>query len=145
MSIARLPSRLGTWGLLAASAVAVSAHAMDLTVTIEGKDLGKGVVQAALYRGAEGWLKDKPVRGETVRAGADGRAVVVFRGLEPGRYGMSAFHDENADGKLDTYPLGIPREAYGFSRDARGLFGPPSFDASAVDLQKDTAIAVQVK
>ncbi|MFE8646575.1 DUF2141 domain-containing protein [Sphingomonas sp. NCPPB 2930] len=145
MSIARLPSRLGTWGLLAASAAAVSAHAMDLTVTIEGKDLGKGVVQTALYRGAEGWLKDKPVRGETVRAGADGRAVVVFRGLEPGRYGLSAFHDENADGKLDTYPLGIPREAYGFSRDARGLFGPPSFDASAIDLQKDTAITVQVK
>ncbi|MCS4509618.1 DUF2141 domain-containing protein [Xylophilus ampelinus] len=142
MSIACLPSRLGTLLLLAA---AVSAHAVELTVTIEGEGLGKGAVQTALYCGAEGWLKDKPVRGETARAGADGRAVVVFRKLEPGRYGLSAFHDENADGTLDTYPLGIPREAYGFSRDARGMFGPPSFDASAIELQKDTAITVQVK
>ena len=143
MSSFRTHHRLGT--VLALLAAAVSAHAVDLTVTIEGKDLGKGVVQTALYRGAEGWLKDKPVRSETASAGADGRAVVVFRGLEAGRYGLSAFHDENADGKLDTYPLGIPKEAYGFSRDARGMFGPPSFDASAIDLQKDTAITVQVR
>ena len=143
MSSFRTHQRLGTLFLLLATAV--SAHAVDLTVTIEGKDLAKGVVQTALYRGAEGWLKEKPVRSETASAGADGRAVVVFRGLDAGRYGLSAFHDENADSKLDTYPLGIPREAYGFSRDARGMFGPPSFDASAIDLQKDTAITVQVR
>ena len=143
MSSLRTPKCFGTLLLLAAAAV--SAPAADLTVTLEGKDLGKGVVQTALYRAAEGWLKDKPVRSETASAGADGRAVVVFRGLEAGRYGLSAFHDENADGKLDTYPLGIPKEPYGFSRDARGMFGPPSFDASAIDLQKDTAITVQVR
>ena len=46
--------------------------------------------------------------------------------------GTWAFWD--GDGDLTLWPIGLPKEAYGFSRDARGRFGPPSFDAAAFDL-----------
>jgi uncharacterized protein (DUF2141 family) len=46
---------------------------------------------------------------------ANGQARIHFAGLSPGTYGISVFHDENANGKLDTF-LGIPKEGYGFSR-----------------------------
>jgi len=35
------------------------------------------------------------------------------------------------NGKLDANLLGIPTEGYGFSNDARALFGPPSFAAAS--------------
>jgi uncharacterized protein (DUF2141 family) len=35
------------------------------------------------------------------------------------------------NGKLDTNRLGIPREGYGFSNDAKGWLGPPSFSATS--------------
>jgi uncharacterized protein (DUF2141 family) len=35
------------------------------------------------------------------------------------------------NGKLDTNRLGIPTEGYGFSNNARNLFGPPSFAAAS--------------
>jgi len=53
--------------------------------------------------------------------------------VSPGRYAVSLFHDENANGKLDKMVM-IPREGFGFSRDAPVHFGPPSFSAAAFDV-----------
>jgi uncharacterized protein (DUF2141 family) len=52
------------------------------------------------------------------------------------------YHDENGNGQLDKNMMGIPRERVGFSRDARGRMGPPSFADAAIDLQQDTALLV---
>jgi uncharacterized protein (DUF2141 family) len=44
---------------------------------------------------------------------------------------MAVVHDENMNGKLDVNWLGIPTEGYGFSRDAKGVLGAPSFPAAS--------------
>lgn len=59
---------------------------------------------------------------------ANRSAVVVFEGVVPGRYALSFIHDENDNKKLDTNLIAIPREGFGYSRDAMGRFGPPKFD-----------------
>lgn len=51
-----------------------------------------------------------------------------FKGLEQGTYAVSIFHDENSNGELDANFLGIPKEPYAFSNNAKGYFGPPSFE-----------------
>jgi uncharacterized protein (DUF2141 family) len=35
---------------------------------------------------------------------------------------------------LDTGAVGIPKEPFGFSRDAPAVMGPPSFDDAAFDV-----------
>jgi uncharacterized protein (DUF2141 family) len=45
----------------------------------------------------------------------------------PSEIAIAAYHDENEDGQLTLNRFGIPSERYGFSRNARGLTGPPSF------------------
>ncbi len=83
-----------------------------------------GVVLCGLFT-KDGWLK-QPVK--SARARLKGRvAVCVFEDVKPGVYAVSAFHDENANGKLDTNLIGIPTEGFCASRDARAHFGPPSF------------------
>jgi len=54
-----------------------------------------------------------------------------FEDIPPGTYAMAVIHDENMNGKLDTNWLGIPKEGYGFSNDARAKLGPPSFSAAS--------------
>ena len=54
-----------------------------------------------------------------------------FEDIPPGRYALAVIHDENMNGKLDTNVVGIPKEGYGFSNDARGLIGAPSFSAAS--------------
>ena len=61
-----------------------------------------------------------------------------------GRFLVVVVHDTNGDGTLDTNALGLPTEAYGFSRGARGTFGPPSFDDAAFEFDGRSAeVSVQ--
>jgi len=62
-----------------------------------------------------------------------------FPGLASGTYALAVIHDENGNGRLDTF-AGIPREGYGFSRDAAVSFGPPRFAAARFQL---TGVTVQ--
>ena len=47
--------------------------------------------------------------------------------LPAGDYAFSVYHDENANSQLDQNIFGIPTEYFGFSNNAMGTFGPPTF------------------
>lgn len=129
----------------AALALACShAAAADLTVEVRGARSAQGTIAGALFASATGWPKPGvALQGQFLPA--SDQVVLLFRGLAPGRYAVSVYHDENANAKLDTNPIGIPTEPYGFSRDAQGRMGPPAFDDAALDVQADTAITVQLR
>jgi uncharacterized protein (DUF2141 family) len=84
-----------------------------------------GVVRCGLF-GRDGWL-NKPVGASIVNANT-AKPICVFRGIPEGTYGLSAFHDKNGNGKLDTNLVGMPTEDYCASNNARGFMGPPSFE-----------------
>lgn len=56
--------------------------------------------------------------------------ILKIDSLEYGYYAIKVFHDENSDGEIDTNFLGIPTEDYGYSNDASGWFGPPSWESA---------------
>ncbi len=64
---------------------------------------------------------------------ADG-ARLVFRGVTPGHYAIALLHDENGNGKADRALGMMPREGFGFSRDAPVRMGPPDFGRAAFDV-----------
>jgi uncharacterized protein (DUF2141 family) len=76
-----------------------------------------------------------PVTGSTM--------VVTLEHVPPGRYIVVGSQDINGNNALDTGLFGIPKEPYGFSRDARGTFGPPSFADGAIDFD-GTRLSVEV-
>jgi uncharacterized protein (DUF2141 family) len=85
----------------------------------------QGQVVCALFD-ESGWLK-KPLIPDWATI-SNKTAICRFSNVPEGIFGISAYHDENRNGKLDTNAIGLPIEDYGASRDARGTFGPPSFD-----------------
>jgi uncharacterized protein (DUF2141 family) len=64
-----------------------------------------------------------------------------FRDLPSGTYAVAVVHDENANGRLDTFAK-IPREGYGFSRNAPVRFGPPEFGEASFRLTPGRNIQV---
>jgi uncharacterized protein (DUF2141 family) len=73
------------------------------------------------------------------------QVVVVIDSLQYGEYAVKVFHDENTNGKLDTNFLGIPTEDYGFSNNASGWFGPPSWEkAKFIFNQPEMTININV-
>lgn len=67
-----------------------------------------------------------------------GDVVIDLRHLPDGSYAISAFLDTNANGELDRNLVGMPTEPYGFSNNARGAFGPPSFQSAMFALEAGT-------
>jgi uncharacterized protein (DUF2141 family) len=92
-----------------------------------------GTVACALFESAEGF----PV--EFMRSATNIIVIKVrhtqahcdFEDIPLGTYALGVIHDENMNGKLDVNALGMPKEGYGFSNDAKARFGAPSFDAAS--------------
>ncbi len=65
--------------------------------------------------------------------------------LPSGSYAIACFHDENDNNKLDRSFSGFPTEIYGFSNDARGVFGPPNLEDQLFEHQKKQSIQIELK
>ena len=70
---------------------------------------------------------------------------VRIDGLAPGRYGLMVFHDKNNDERLNTWPIGMPSEPYGFSNNARGRFGPASWQAASFEVRGDSVQTLRLR
>lgn len=120
-----------------ASLFAGAAAAADLRVSFPGLPTGSQVSVAVFQSPGDWKRRAAPVWAETVTLGAGDPRLV--RNLPPGHYAIMAYHDRNANGRLDTLPVGLPVEPYGFSNNSRGVFGPPPWRAAAFELSPSGA------
>jgi len=92
-----------------------------------------GTVACALYESADGFPNEflSMATNVMIIKVRKSQARCDFEDIPPGTYAMAVVHDENMNGKLDTNWLGIPTEGYGFSNDAKGILGAPSFSAAS--------------
>lgn len=108
----------------------------ELIITINNLKSNKGKVLFALYSSEDSYLNEKKAVKLKVCLIKNNKAIIKMNGLSFGNYAFAFYHDSNNNSKLDKNIFGIPKEDYGFSNDARGTFGPPSFKASKFKLYK---------
>ena len=143
----RPPVPLGVpLALMLALPTVVSAAPPDtgsVLVSVSGLRSAKGQVLACLTSQAKGFpdCRHDPTA-RKLALSASGPVTFRFGGLPPGRYAVALLHDENDNGKADM-TLMIPREGFGFSRDAAARFGPPKFAAAAFAVEGE-AVTVAV-
>jgi len=136
--------------LLAVAAVlafAVPASAQPsghrLTFTFE-TGAETGAVMVALYADEAAYEAGAPSRVARVDVAAGDRAA-VFENLPAGAYGMKAFHDVNANGKMDVNPFGMPTEPFAFSNNAVGHMGPAKWERARFDVSGVTAQTIRIR
>ena len=110
--------------------------AADLKVSLSGAD-SRGEIRAALFKNQKGFDTDSPVEQKSVPSASS--LEITFTGLAPGRYGVAAYQDLNQNKKLDTNFFGLPTEPYGFSQNAQGKMGPPSFEDFSIEVPESGA------
>ena len=129
-----------------APATARPAGTGTLIVRVTGLNAANGQLRIAIYKSEAEWLDIKTAAYATVLEGDTGEHLWKIANVPHGRYAVAVFHDENKDGRLDRNALGMPTEQYGFSNNARGVFGPATWQESSFDTAgKLTEIAVEVK
>ena len=114
-----------------------SQDTLDIEVTNLRNDKGLIMLQVfseseVVIRQEKGFIKEK-------------KCSIVIRNLSPGKYAIRFFHDENADGILETNKLGKPTEGYGFSNNAYGMFGPKPFKDWLFELKGDEELVLKAK
>lgn len=123
---------LGAASASSASASSASASSGGVTVTVNGLRNTKGMLRACITADAREF-PDCTRASRTVSIAAANGAVLSFPNLPAGRYAISILHDENGDGRMNKM-LMLPKEGFGFSRDAPVRMGPPSFASAAMDI-----------
>jgi uncharacterized protein (DUF2141 family) len=122
-------------GLIALTGTVASAEPSQPGIHVEilGIRNSMGAVACALFESADGFPTEflrfaSNLMMVKVRAT---KATCNFEDISPGTYAIAAIHDENRDGKLESNWMGVPKEGYGFSNNAKGTLGPPSFEAAS--------------
>ncbi|MBW1683927.1 MAG: DUF2141 domain-containing protein [Deltaproteobacteria bacterium] len=130
--------RIVLLSLSASLAVAMSASSDEpgatgtevgkLTVVPVGLEKNEGSVMIRLASGEADFESDGRAFRSAIVKVENKQAVAVFEDVPHGEYAIKIFHDENENEKLDTNFLGVPKQKFGFSNDALGRFGPPSYE-----------------
>lgn len=122
------------WILLFPVVFVPNLESAELTVEIAVKN-NNGHVLIALYQGEEGFPSNSKQAIKRAKLPIENqKAVWKVAGLKEGEYAFSFIHDENDNGKMDFNFLGIPNEGYGFSNNAKGMFGPPKYKEAKFQL-----------
>ena len=112
----------------AGAAAAAPAAANDVVITVTDVRSTKGVVRACLTADGKSFPKcNKDPKAKRVVVPAGKTVTIRFTGVKPGEYAVALLHDENNNGKADRTLGMIPKEGYGFSRDAKVRMGPPKY------------------
>nr|MBI1230980.1 DUF2141 domain-containing protein [Cytophagales bacterium] len=107
----------------------------NLSLTITNIGSSAGVIQLLIFNQADGFPDTPSKAYKILKLPIQQEKANAVVELPEGTYAISAFHDHDRDGKLRTGAFGIPKDAYGFSNNAKGFFGPPAFEKAAITIE----------
>ena len=153
------------WSLALVSVIATGAHASgheienteikttsvsalsegEIRINVSGIKKVKGQITCSIYNDPNTFLKRgvKAMR-KVVEAPSKDGVTCIFKDVTPGEYAITVTHDKNANNKMDNNFLGIPREPWGVSNNARPTFRAPRWEEAVFAFEGET-IEMNVK
>lgn len=125
-----------------------AAPAREVTVRVTDLRSSQGVVRACMTTDEARFPKcaGDPNSHRQVVPASEGSITLSFKGVTPGRYAIALLHDENGNGKADRALGMMPKEGFGFSRDAPVRMAPPKFaDAVFPVAGSDLSLTIRMR
>lgn len=117
----------------------------NITITITDIKDAKGKMNIAMFKNAEAFPSgDDYVIGETIPIKSTDFTYVI-KDVPFGTYAIAISQDVNDNGEQDTNWIGIPKEPFGFSNNAKGKMGPPKFEDAKFELTKNLEINIELR
>ncbi|MEK7703112.1 MAG: DUF2141 domain-containing protein [Nitrospirota bacterium] len=113
-----------------------------VTVVVTGLKNQNGNVNVAMFSSKEGFPGDREkiftgISVPLVKKMKDGKMVIPFSHIPFGTYAVAVMHDENANQKMDKNWVGVPKEGYCASNNAKSFLAPPQFEDANFELISD--------
>ena len=134
------------------ASIFVTTSAMAGTLTVEVTNIEKaGEMHLAIYDNADVFENDNGEKGGAANGIIEGIIEDVKTGtatyqftLPAGTYAIGIFVDANYNNEMDRNFFGVPKEQYGFSNNAKGSFGPPSFKDASFTIKDDLSLRIDL-
>ena len=128
------------------------SHTYAATVIVKVNNIEKkGEMHLAIYDDAEVFENDDGEKGGAAKGIIQGVIEDVETGsvtytfeLPDGTYAIGIFVDKNYNNKMDRNLFGVPKEQFGFSNNAKGKFGPPSFEDASFTVSNDMKLEINL-
>lgn len=117
----------------------------ELKVQVNNIPSSKGNIMIAVYNKEEGFREKENTFRNMIVPAQKGSMEITIGQLPSDKYAVAVYHDANGNGKLDKNFFGVPTEYYGFSNDARGSFGPPSYNDCSFSISANKTISINLK
>jgi uncharacterized protein (DUF2141 family) len=110
-----------------------------VAITVSGIRSAEGNIRLAVFADEASYLAQDTAAATASIPAVAGSVETTMCGLPAGTYGVSVFHDADADAdeQLDANRLGIPTEDFGFSGGVKARFGKPAFERTSFVLGPD--------
>jgi uncharacterized protein (DUF2141 family) len=118
----------------------------SVLVKIEGINENKGQIIINLYKNRNGFpTKPELSYKQFIVPIENLKSEFLIENLEKGEYAISAFQDENSNGKFDVNFFSMPIEKVGCSNNPNALFIPSYDDAKFQLNEKQKVISITIK
>ncbi len=114
----------------------------QIKIKVSGIASSKANLIVELYDNEDDFL-EKPAFKKTFSVQGN-NATIKLNDIPAGKYAVGVIHDENKNGKLDTYIFGIPKEPVGISNHEK-LRGKPDFQKALVEINKDNNPTITIR
>jgi uncharacterized protein (DUF2141 family) len=126
-------------------AVPSAAMAEDLSVSFDRLRAAEGQIVICLWTKAADFpdCDAGTASQRIIIKAADAEKTLVFKDVPAGVIAVSAFHDQNGNGKFDTNFIGLPLEGTAASNNRKPRMGPPSFKAARFNFSTSAEIRLR--
>ena len=110
---------------VAVSLATLSALGAELVIQIDNIQSETGKIFVQVLKGEEGFKKEESFDSAVLDATIPS-TTATFE-VPEGEYAIRLYHDVNDDGEMNFNAIGIPKEPYGFSNNAKPRFSAPGW------------------
>ena len=129
--------------ILVALFLSSNLMAYDINLEISNMKNYKGQILIALFDKKDSFPQPDIIYKKGILKKIDDSVMkYTFKNIPKGVYAITLVHDENANGKMNTNFLGMPKEGYGVSNNPKNRFLPPSFKQGKFKLNKTTTFKI---
>lgn len=112
------------------------AHGASVNLSFSGIKFKAGNLNIAVFDDAKTFPDKKPILVKSISIAKDQTTAQMTIDLPEGDYAISAFADENKNGKLDLFMGKIPKEPFGFSKNPPIIGGAPRYSQCEIKVEE---------
>lgn len=121
------------------------AATLRVEVSVPAANNNSGKIGCALYASAVGFPMDATKARSQLWQPSAAKVTCVFKDIPAGQYAVALSHDLDNNQVVDTNLLGMPKEAWGVSRNARPSLRAPRFEEAAVSVPAGGEVVLLVE